>query len=259
MSRSQQVEQIIVHGNSGRISDIQSAAASLVLTGPPYFPDEIEGQLIDGVPSGMDTELLVNKTIEFAWSLRPVFEECYRIAAAGAHLVIQTRDVRFRDRLVAVESIHRELAEVSGFHLYTKHIWVSQHFTIGRRRLFNFLSKSHGPSPADPEVFLVFLKPGTPVIGDPTEADMSLLALDVMRTSMGKVPERHRHQSPVPVVDAFIRTYSKAGDLVVDPFAGGGTILLRALKLGRRSFGCEINPEAFLLAQRNLSAGYAHE
>ena len=247
-----------VHGNSGRIPDVQADAAALVLTGPPYFPEEIEGRLLDGVPSGLDTQELVIKTTDLAWSLRSVFEECFRVAAPGAHMVVQTRDVRLRDRLVPVEAIHRELAEVCGFRLYTKHIWTSQHLTLGRRRLLKSLLNSHGPLPSDPEVFLVFAKPGIPIMGVPTNADTDLLQLSVMRTPMGSVPERHRHQSPVPVVDAFIRTYTKPGDLVVDPFAGGGTILLRALHLGRSAFGCEINSETFSLAQRNRSKGYAH-
>ncbi len=247
-----------VHGNSGRLPDVQAEEATLVLTGPPYFPEEIERQLLDGVPPQLDTQELVNKTTELAWSLRPVFEECYRISAPGSHLVIQTRDVRLRERLIPVESIHRELAEVSGFRLYTKHIWTSQHLTISRRRLHSSMLKSHGPSPSDPEVFLVFIKPGVPIMGDPTDTDKDLLQLNLMRTPMGRVAERHRHQSPIPVLDAFIRTYTKVGDLVVDPFAGGGTTLLRALNLGRCAFGCEINPETFALAQRNLSKEHSH-
>ena len=258
MSINDAVLQGLVHGNSGRIPDVQANAASLVLTGPPYFPEEIENQLLEGVPSGLDTQELFNKTMELAWSLRSVFEECFRVAAPGAHLVIQTRDVRLRDRLVPVEAIHRELAEVCGFRLYTKHIWTSQHLTLGRRRLLKSLLNSHGPIPSDPEVFLVFTKPGIPIIGNPTDADTNLLQLSVMRTSMGRMRERHRHQSPVPVIDALIRTYTKPGDLVVDPFAGGGTILLRALDLGRCAFGCEIDPDTFSLAQRNLSNRYAH-
>ena len=249
----------LIHGNSCQIPDVQTGAASLVITGPPYFPEGIEKQLLDGISLGMDTQDLVNKTTDFAWSLRSAFEECFRVSAPGAHLVVQTRDVRLRDRLVSVEAIHRELAEVSGFRLFTRHIWTSQHFTLARRRLFNSLLKSHGPCPNDPEIFLVFVKPGTPIMGDPTDADIELLQLSIMRTSMGKVPERHRHQSPVPVVDAFIRTYTKAGDLVIDPFAGGGTILLRALNLGRSAFGIEINSETFSLAQRNLSNGNTHD
>jgi hypothetical protein len=43
------------------------------------------------------------------------------------------------------------------------------------------------------------------------------------------------------IVDRAIRLYSNSGDLVFDPFAGLGTVPMRALKLGRRGYGVELN------------------
>ena len=45
------------------------------------------------------------------------------------------------------------------------------------------------------------------------------------------------------IVDHVIRTYSAPGDLVFDPFAGFGTTLIRAVRLGRRAGGIELLPE----------------
>lgn len=47
----------------------------------------------------------------------------------------------------------------------------------------------------------------------------------------------------------LIKSYSKKNDLVVDPFAGSGTIPLEAIALGRRSFGADISPYAAILTQ----------
>lgn len=47
----------------------------------------------------------------------------------------------------------------------------------------------------------------------------------------------------------LIRSYSNTNDLVVDPFAGSGTIPLEALALGRRSFGADISPYAAILTK----------
>ncbi|MBR6321813.1 MAG: DNA methylase N-4, partial [Lachnospiraceae bacterium] len=44
-------------------------------------------------------------------------------------------------------------------------------------------------------------------------------------------------------VDRLINRYSNAGDLIGDPFGGIGTVPLRALKLGRRGWMSELNPE----------------
>jgi DNA modification methylase len=38
--------------------------------------------------------------------------------------------------------------------------------------------------------------------------------------------------------------YSQAGDLILDPMAGGGTTLIEAKLLGRGFIGCDINPAA---------------
>jgi len=42
------------------------------------------------------------------------------------------------------------------------------------------------------------------------------------------------------------------GDLVLDPFAGAGTVGLVALKLQRRFLGIELNPEYVQLIYRRL-------
>jgi SAM-dependent methyltransferase len=47
----------------------------------------------------------------------------------------------------------------------------------------------------------------------------------------------------------LIRLFTSPGDLVVDPYAGGGTTGLEAFLLGRRFFGVDINPFACLVAR----------
>lgn len=44
------------------------------------------------------------------------------------------------------------------------------------------------------------------------------------------------------IVDRLINRFSNPGDLVYDPFGGLMTVPLRALKLGRRGYGSELNP-----------------
>jgi hypothetical protein len=47
----------------------------------------------------------------------------------------------------------------------------------------------------------------------------------------------------------LIDRLSRPGDLVVDPFAGSGTVLVEARLLGRRAVGSDLNPLAVLLAR----------
>lgn len=242
----------LVHGHGSRMLVIDDGEAALVLTGPPYFPPEVETSLQGGARDLADVGRITDSINAYAWSHRPVLEECLRVLIPGGHLVMQTRDVRLRDRLVPVEAIHREMSEAVGFILFARHFWRPQHTTITRRRSLDALMRQCGPVPFDPEVFLVFSKPGPAHMGQPIQIDVDLLQRDYMRTSTGRIPRRHRFQSPVPVLEAFIRAYSMPGDLVVDPFAGGGTVLRAASALGRRAVGYDIDADAVALARSNL-------
>lgn len=53
----------------------------------------------------------------------------------------------------------------------------------------------------------------------------------------------HPHHKPFGAVDALIRQYSRPDELVLDPFAGSGSIPAAALKLGRRVACMELKPD----------------
>ena len=52
---------------------------------------------------------------------------------------------------------------------------------------------------------------------------------------------------------SVLRDYTRPGDLVCDPCAGGGTTLLAARMEGRRSIGAEMMPEHYDIARRRLA------
>lgn len=54
------------------------------------------------------------------------------------------------------------------------------------------------------------------------------------------------------ITDAFVRDYTRRGDLVCDPFAGWGGTLASALAYGRRAVGAEMDAEAHREALRRL-------
>ncbi|MFY2557538.1 DNA-methyltransferase [Corallococcus terminator] len=53
----------------------------------------------------------------------------------------------------------------------------------------------------------------------------------------------HPHHKPFSVVEPLVRTYSRPGDTVLDPFAGSGSLPAAALRLGRQPACLEIEPE----------------
>jgi site-specific DNA-methyltransferase (adenine-specific) len=56
-----------------------------------------------------------------------------------------------------------------------------------------------------------------------------------------KSPE-HPTMKPVELVDRAVSNSSQPGEIVFDPFLGSGTTMVAAHRLGRRCFGCEIDP-----------------
>jgi DNA modification methylase len=52
------------------------------------------------------------------------------------------------------------------------------------------------------------------------------------------------HSAPFPraLVEFFVKAFSDAGDIVLDPFLGSGTTMAAAHVLGRLGYGCEISP-----------------
>jgi hypothetical protein len=56
------------------------------------------------------------------------------------------------------------------------------------------------------------------------------------------------------IVDRLITRYSNEGDLIYDPFCGLGTVPFRAVKLGRKGQGSELNTQYFLDSVQYLQA-----
>jgi site-specific DNA-methyltransferase (adenine-specific) len=59
---------------------------------------------------------------------------------------------------------------------------------------------------------------------------------------------------PVDLMRAIVRDYSRPGDLVCDPCAGGGSTLIAAVMEGRRAIGCEMDEGRFEIARKRLEA-----
>lgn len=58
---------------------------------------------------------------------------------------------------------------------------------------------------------------------------------------------------PLWMMRAIVRDYSRPGDLVCDPYAGGGTTALACLTEGRRAIGAEVDPDTHAKATARLS------
>lgn len=66
--------------------------------------------------------------------------------------------------------------------------------------------------------------------------------------------DNHVCPLPLDVVERCIRRWSNEGDVVLDPFAGLFTVAYVAIKLGRRGYGVELNPDYW-----QTGVGYCRE
>jgi hypothetical protein len=51
-----------------------------------------------------------------------------------------------------------------------------------------------------------------------------------------------------PIAAALVRTYSRSGDLILDPFCGSGTVLVEARAMGRSAIGLDVDPVATFIS-----------
>ncbi len=61
---------------------------------------------------------------------------------------------------------------------------------------------------------------------------------------------------PLWLMRALVRDYSRPGDLICDPCAGGSTTLLAAAIEGRRAIGAEMDPKHYEISRKRIAKGY---
>lgn len=77
---------------------------------------------------------------------------------------------------------------------------------------------------------------------------------DTLNTREAKSEDDTRHicALQLEVINRLVRLYSNPDEIVFSPFAGIGSELYEAVKLGRRAYGCELKPEYHRQAIKNV-------
>jgi hypothetical protein len=93
--------------------------------------------------------------------------------------------------------------------------------------------------------------------GEPDGADLK--AVKRNRRSVWTVTTKpfkgaHFATFPIDLIEPCVLAGSKPGDTVLDPFGGAGTTALAAMKHGRNSVLCELNPEYIEIARARIEA-----
>lgn len=120
--------------------------------------------------------------------------------------------------------------------------------------------------PALADYVLLFHKPGEnavpvkPDIGNETWIEWAhpvwfgIREMDTLNPAPGTTESDERHVCPLQLdlIERAITMWSNPGETVLSPFAGIGSEGYVAVKLGRRSIGCELKPSYFSTAISNM-------
>ena len=237
----------VIQADSAKMRMVGDADVDLIVTSPPYFSKETELLLEKPRKEQNNYEEVSQQITHFGLSLRPIFDEMYRVLDRGRALILQTKDLRYGDFLIPLASLHEDLALSCGFRLVTRVNWLST--PVSRFRIPGFLKRPRRNHlrVLDTEVFLVFshsdgLKRGSRI--DELNQDTAYqLIQPLWRMPPSVGGNTHKYGSPASLVSKMIDLYSETGDLVLDPFAGYGTTLIEAKRLGRRAIGYELEAD----------------
>jgi DNA modification methylase len=114
----------------------------------------------------------------------------------------------------------------SGFSFKTSLVWVKNQFVLGRSD-YQYRHE---------HILYGWIENGAHYFIDDRSQD-SVFEVDKLHVSA-----THPTSKPVELLTRMISNSSRSGEIVYDPFAGGGTSIVAAHQLGRVGYGCEIDP-----------------
>lgn len=245
----------VYQGNSARMELLRDGEADMVFASPPYFSLATDPLLRVPLEDQNHPVEVQRQITEFALTLRPVFEEVCRILRPGGAMVMQSKDIRYGRFLLPLADTHCEMVLNCGLLLVTRIQWLATPGPPKRRPDFVKNPLRGNFRAYDPETFFVFSLPKGPDLG-PKVNEIKASPLELI-DPLWKLPTGHRkgdhpYASPRSVIRRFLALYSSPDDLVVDPFAGYGTILQEAISMGRRAIGWDIDRTCVAEAEARL-------
>lgn len=240
------------------MEEMPAASVDLVFTSPPYFnarPEYSEYEQYE----------------QYLFKMRQVIKRAHRVLNDGRFFVMNTAPVLLRrasrsesSRRIAVPfDLHRIFIE-EGYDFIDDIIWVKPEgagWATGRGRRFaadrNPLQYKAVPVT---EYVLVYRKRSDQLIDwhirnhpNPELVTASKIGDDYERTNIWRIQpntnSKHPAAFPRELARKVISYYSFQGDVVLDPFAGSGTVGDAAAGLGRRFVLFELNPDYVRLMQ----------
>ncbi len=217
---------------------IESNSIDLIITDPPYLisRDSNFKQISDSTSKEMVTKY--NISIDFGnWDkveldFNSLFKEWFRILKKGGTLIV------FYDVWKSNEI--KDSANLVGFKQPRVCAWTKTN-PVPINSKTNYLSNAT-------EYFFTFVKGGKPTFN--SEYDNGFYRFPICH---GKERLQHPTQKPLSLISQLIEKHSNVGDLVLDNFAGTGTVGDACLKLDRKFVLIEKEEEYFNMIKNRLN------
>ena len=242
----------LLQGDCARLVEaLPEACVNLIVTSPPYSLGIDYGQ------AGYADDQPYTSYLEW---VRTWATALLQVSAPGGRACVNIPLDSNKGGKRAIYADYLRIFQEVGWTYQTSIVWNEQN--ISRRTAWgSWLSPSAPFVTAPVEMIAVFhtgsfRRPATDGRRGDIARDEFLAWTLGMWTFAGANPRRVGHPAPFPeeLPRRLIKLYSYPDDLVLDPFAGSGTTLVSARKLGRRAVGVEINPGFCGLIVRNLES-----
>lgn len=207
------------------LNRLPAESVDLVITDPPYESLEKHRAI------GTTTRLSHSKSSSNDWfqifpnaRFPELFAALYRVLSKNSHLYL------FCDQETMF--VAKPIAESTGFHFWKPLVWDKKTIGMG----YHYRARYE---------FILFFEKGKRKLQNLSVADV----IECPRIARGYPTEK-----PVAVSETLIAQSSSPGELVIDPFAGSGSVGVAALNLGRSFRGNDISAPAVSLANERLTA-----
>jgi modification methylase len=248
----------MILGDARNLAVMPSESVHLVVTSPPYFNLKPYASNADGRQLGR-----IHDYEAFLDELDRVWRECARVLVPGGRICCVIGDILIprradgRHRVLPLPADIQSRSRKIGLDNLTPIMWfkIGNRSVEARRKSSIYLGKPYQPGAiikSDHEHIIMMRKPGgyrtTPMI----QKALSMLQRDEMDAWMRPVWSdirgaslRDGHPAPFPpeLAERLIKTFSFAGDRILDPFAGSGSTAVAAIRAGRNSISVEIEED----------------
>lgn len=250
------------------MTQIPAGSVDLIFTSPPYY---------NARPEYSDYVTYE----EYLLKIRKIIQQAHHVLGDGRFFVMNVAPVLLRrasrnesSRRIAVPFDIHQLFIQEGFEFIDDIIWVKPEgagWATGRGRRFaadrNPLQYKAVPVT---EYVLVYRKKSDKLIDwhirnhpDKKNLGESKVPKNYERTNVWRIKPAHNKTHPaifpIELAQKIIQYYSFKNDVVLDPFAGSGTVGEAAVGLGRRFVLFELNPTYIEVIRKRIGTWLGHE